>query len=269
MKNTLFGILAIFILLSSCVEEADIILQGDLDERLVVDVKFTNDTTLQIAILSKTIQYYTDEQTPRASGALVKITSGSGDVFDFEEVEPGIYQTGDMVYGEIDEEYSLYIEYDGEIYESTSKIRRSPSIDSIGFRWEPFMESYRVLYYGQELPGKGDYYLYHIYKNGVLMTDSLKNIMFSNDDYIDGMYIFGYEVDTWFNSFNLQLGDTVTLEMHSITKEAYDYILEIFFETGGAGPMGGSGKTPRGNISNDAFGLFYTASIARKTSIIK
>ncbi|MBS4014119.1 MAG: DUF4249 domain-containing protein [Bacteroidetes bacterium] len=269
MRKIILKILVLVFLLSSCVEETEIILQGDLDERLVVDVKLTNDTTYQIAILSKTIQYYTEEQTPRAVGATVKIISGSGEVFLFEEIEPGIYQTTEKVYGEIGESYLLQIDYDGKKHEASSEIRRSPVVDSIAFRWEPFMESFRVLYFGMEPAGKGDNYLYHIYKNGVLMTDSLKNITFTNDDFIDGIYIFGFEVDAWFNKFNLQQGDTVTLEVHSIPKDAYAYILEIFFETGGAGPMGGSGKTPRGNISNDAFGLFYGASIVRTTRVIE
>ena len=274
MKNYMLStkrilILAAVFIMSSCIEETEIILQSPLEEAIVVDVKLTTDTMHHKAILSKTGDYYLYEQTPRVSGANIKITSETGDVILFEEIEPGIYQTIEKVYGLVGEEYYLEIEYDDELYESKSKIRRKPNIDSIGFRWQSFMESYRVLYYGQEHPGIGDFYLWHIYKNGELMTDSLHKIMFTSDEMFDGQYIYGIEIDYWGNDFDFQVNDTITVEMHSITKDTDAFLYEIYLESGGSGPSGGSGKTPVGNISNGAFGLFYTSSVVRKTAIIE
>ncbi len=259
----------LFFVQMSCIEETEIILQGDLEERLVVESQITTDTTHHWVKLSQTGQYYMNEQTPLLSGADVILSTDSGEDFLFEEVEPGLYKTINETYGIIGERYSLKIEYNGEIFESSSQIRRNATIDSIGFRYEPYMESYRVLYYGQEPPGVGDFYLWHLYKNGIHLTDSLHKLMFTDDEYFDGMFVPGFEVDSWAGNFDFQKDDTITVEMHSITQEAYDFILHVYSEVGGSGPMGGSFTTPVGNISNDAFGLFYTASVVRKTNVIK
>lgn len=265
----ILAIVITFVFMVSCIEETDIELQSTLDEAIVVDVKITTDTAFHQAKLSKTADYYQFEQTPRATGANVIITSDAGDVFTFEEIEDGIYQTTEKIFGEIGREYFLTIEHEGEEYHAESFIRRAPNIDSIGFRWDPFMESYRVLYYGMDHPGRGDSYLWHIYKNGELMTDSLHKIVFTNDEMFDGQYIYGIEIDQWFNNFDLQPDDTVTVEMHGITEDAEAFLREIYLETGGSGPAGGSSLTPRGNISGKAFGLFYASSVVRYTNVIK
>ncbi len=267
---TKFLLIAIFAtLITSCIEEAEVILQGELDEKLVVDIKLTTDTLHHKAFLTKTAEYYVEEQTPRVSGANIKIISSNGDIFHFEEIDNGVYQTKEKVYGLLGEQYFLEIEYGNDIYEAESEIRRNATIDSIGFRWDIFMESYRVLLYGQEPEGRGDHYAWHLFKNGVHVTDSLHNFVFTNDEYIDGQYLDGYEIDRWFNNFDFQQGDTITVEMHSITKDTYEFFLEVMLESGGFVPMSGSGKTPVGNISNNAFGLFYTSSIVRATAIIE
>ena len=64
-------------------------------------------------------------------------------------------------------------------------------------------------------------------------------------------------------------GDTVTLEMQSITEEYYEYYYQIMSVTEwNGGPLSGPPANPVGNISNDALGFFLAYSQERKTIIV-
>jgi hypothetical protein len=269
-KNIWKYIVLIIIILSSvsCEELIDLKVHDSNLEILVVEGMITTDTTAHYVWLSLTGGFYLEKETPKVSGARVKILDDTGHIFELEEQAPGVYKTEDDVYGLPGVNYTLVIEYDNTIYEATSKMSRLVYIDSLSYRWDNFINSYRILLYGQEPSGVGDSYMWHLYKNGELVTDRLSKIQIANDDFIDGNYINGFEVDGWDTDFNFRQGDTILVAKHVITKETFNYLAAVFQErTGGMSGMRPPANIPS-NVSNGALGWFHTAAITRATIVI-
>lgn len=262
-------VVAITLFLVSCEEKIDLSIVDDVPRKLVVDGMITSDTTAHAVNLSYTGGFYLNEQTSRATGAKVIIYDNLGNTFNLEEKSAGNYVTDNNIFGQIGVGYTLSIELDGNRYEATSIMQRVPEIDSLLWRWDNFKQSYRILLYGQEPAGKGDYYLWHLEKNSEQITKQVNQVMMVNDDFSDGNYIQGLEIDYWEMEFNFQPGDTVTVMQHSLTKTAYEFIVGVMTEhTNGQVAMRPPSNVPS-NVSNGAMGLFHASAIARKTVVIK
>ncbi len=263
-------ILILFVSLSSCVEEIDLILDGDDRKQLVVDGMITTDTTSHIVDLSKTAPYFSKEQTERVSGAEVTISDDLGNVFYLYETEPGIYKTDTNVYGLAGRTYTLNINYDGESYYSESTMKRVMEADSLSYKWDEVREQYIILFYGQEPKGKGDIYMWHLYRNGKLITDTINKVLFTDDEFFDGTYIEGWEINHCSHDYNIQKYDTVTVDTHSITEDALLFFTGLLSESGySSNPFSPPPANIHSNISNDALGLFLASAINRKTIIIE
>ena len=257
------------LLLVSCEEKIELRVNDKDHQLLVVEGMITSDTTNHVVKLSSTGGFYHNDQTPRATGASVSISDNMGNVFPLAEVLPGKYMTENDVYGQVGRTYTLTVDYDGARFQASSTMKRVPEIDSLSYRWDPLKESYRILLYGQEPEGKGDHYLFHLYKNGEKLTDPINKATIVNDEFIDGRYINGFEVDWWSHDFDFQKGDVVTVAQHSITSEAFEFIAAVFTEH----TSGQAGSRPPANIpsnvSNNALGLFHAAAISCKTIVIE
>ncbi len=256
--------------LSSCIEEIDLILKEQDQEQLVVEGMITTDTTAHIVKLSKTAPYFSQKPAERASGADVTITDDFGNVFQLEEYDPGIYKTGTDVYGIIGHTYNLNIKFGGETYSAQSTMKRVPVIDSLGYVWNPQREQYIILLYGQEPEGKGDNYMWHVYKNGQHVTDTIDKVLFIDDELFDGAYIMGFKIEHWIYDYNIQKGDTVRVDTHSIPHDALLFFTGVLNESHYSwSPIDTPPANIKGNISNEAIGLFFASGISRNTVIIE
>lgn len=264
-------ILAVIItlMLVSCEEQIDLPVGDKKSSFLVVDGMITSDTIAHRVVLSLSGEFYMDGLTPRATGATVSIHDSRGNIYPLTEGQPGLYLTADSVYGEIGVTYTLHVDYEGNSYQASSTMQRVPEIDSLSYRYDPYKESYRVLLWGQEPKGKGDNYMWHLYKNGQLVTDQIQKVIVLNDAFIDGQYIKGFEVDWWTNDFNFQPGDEITVAQYSICQTSFEFLIGIMEEH----TDGQMGNRPPANIpsnvSNNALGLFYAAAVTYKTVIIQ
>ena len=124
--------------------------------------------------------------------------------------------------------------------------------------------------YSENRPETEDFYLFKVYKNGVLYTDSLSNYSTAEDRFFNGKDINGPVVQ-YFDEEKGEIveeGDTITLEMAGITKEYYDFIEAVFTETSEKIPLfSGPSANVKGNISNGALGFFAVMEVSRSTSI--
>ncbi len=256
--------------LFSCVEEIDLILDDDHHARLVVDGMITTDTTSHTVELSMTAPYFSKEKTERVSGAEVSVSDNLGNVFDLTEAEPGIYMTDENVYGVVGRTYNLIINHDGESYHAESTMKRVMETDSLVYEWDEAREQYVILFYAKEPEGKGDKYMWHLYRNGELITDSINKVLFIDDEFFDGIYIDGLEITRWNYDHNIQKHDTVRVDTHSITEDALLFFSGIFSESGfSSGPFSPPPANIHSNISNNAIGLFFASAISRETIIIE
>lgn len=265
--------------LSSCTEKIDVELDDNYT-RLIVEGNLTTDTMEHVFILSKTTDYFANEAVPKVSGAIVRITDETGNSILLEEKEEGIYKTPANYFGIPNLRYDLRIDLQEEIggfsiYEGSSILPPVDPIDSIGMEFNSrFGEDgfWIVKLYATDPAGIENFYQFNIYRNGILMTDSLDKVSFVDDRLFDGNFTFGIGVNYFNNSYEnqqFQIGDTVVMQMGGITKEHYTYMANVSEATSYQNPLfGGPPANPIGNIDNGAFGYFSTYSTTYSSMIL-
>ncbi|MCK5169859.1 MAG: DUF4249 domain-containing protein [Bacteroidales bacterium] len=250
MKNLIYIAIALIIFTTACTESYDVELDSSYI-RLVVQGSISDELKAHQVSLSKSADYFSNRPADRVTGAIVTISDGENN-FDLTEVSDGLYET-DTIAGEVGKTYTLTINSEGETYFSSCYLNYCAPIDSINFGYydygdydEYYENIVYILLNALEPATLGNFYLWNVYKNGVLESDTLNKVYFSDDVFVNGNYIYDAMVQ-WVE--DVSVGDTITLEMQSITKEYYDYIIQIMTETEwNAGPFGGPPANPKGNI---------------------
>jgi len=271
--------LIVFLISNSCTEKIDI----KLDEtytRLVVEGGLTTDTMIHSIYLSKTAPYFSNEAAPKISGAHVYLNDDEGHQIVFEELESGIYQTQEETFGISGKTYEMTIELaeeisDNKVYHATSTIPYLDPIDSIGLVFDPGFgrEGYWIIQlYAQDPVNVANFYMFNVYKNGILMTDTLDKVSFTDDKLFDGSYTNGIGV-VYFNNAKenerFEIGDSVTLVVSGITQEHYTFMNDVIRSTSFQNPMfGGPPANVIGNIDKGAFGYFATFSSTHASLIV-
>jgi len=105
-----------------------------------------------------------------------------------------------------------------------------------------------------------------------MITDTITEIGISDDRFFNGNYTYGapvYHLSEKNPVEALNPGDTVTLMMSSITKEYYNFIVELMDETFEfRNPLfSGPPANISTNISNDGVGFFAAYSTTYSTTI--
>jgi len=263
--------LALTLLLLSCEEIMDIEFTDGRIGNLVVKGMITTDIQSHSVRLTYTSDYFSPSEPVNATGANVSITDGDS-IFQLKEVSPGMYITNPDVKGEVGSTYTLNITLpDGREFEASSYLKRSVEIDSIGqsanFASLSGNYGYDVLYYGPEPEPAGDSYFYKLYIDDRLCTDTITEIAFVNDDFVNGSYIFGFSVYR-IRETDIYAPLNVMLEMYSITPEYYDYLTALRLETVWKGsPWDGPPANLPGNISNKGRGYFLAADVRRAQKV--
>lgn len=270
MKKNIYLYLLLTITIFACTESFD----ADLDSsfsRLVVQGSISDTRKPHQVFLSKSADYFSNKPAPKVTGAIVSISDGVN-TFDLIEVEDGVYETDSMA-GEPGKTYTLTIDVDGDLFEASCFLNECPPIDSINFGYYDLSaydivdSSVMVLLNAQEPNTPGNYYMWNAYRNGILETDTLNENYFSDDEFINGNYMYNVEV-AWIRVADV--GDTIDLEMLSITKEYTDYLTQVMSVTDwNMGPFGGPPANPQGNIkevfendnkNDDPLGFFIAYS---------
>jgi hypothetical protein len=262
MKNSTQKI-ALFlfsILFFSCEEVVDIDL-NNAEPKLVIDaiIKWQKGTTgeNQTIKLSLTNDFYTNEILP-ASGAIVKVINSSGTEFDFIEIVPnsGDYNCTNFM-PIIDETYSLFIQFEGQIYTASSKLFATPEIINVsqetvqGFGGE---EEIQIKYFYQDNASEDNFYLLSV-KNPNKQIPEFGAV---SDEFFQGNIMFGF-----YGSDETEPGITLELGVQGISVGYYNYMNKLITIAGsGSGnPFATPPATIRGNIVNqnnaDDFPLGY------------
>jgi hypothetical protein len=274
MRN-LFRILLIIIIgvrAVSCTERIEIKLEEG-NVRLVVEGSVTTDTTIHRVVLSKTTSYYYSQKAPVVSGASVFIRGGGFDV-QLHESSPGVYETDSTFYGTPGEVYTLDIELDTAVggfkdYSATSVMSEIVSLDSLQLLFHPEWSEdgfWEVKCFFQD-PLSADYYRFLVSRNGKLMSDTIDKWFISDDRFFDGIYVEGASVaflDQGSDEERLEPGDTVTIELNTITRPYARFIFDAQSELMGSNPLfSGPPANLSGNISNGAIGFFSAHTVSR------
>ncbi len=270
MRAAIYLILST-VALTSCTEVIDFDL-NDSQTRIVIEGEITNEKKAHEIKVTESTSYYYTEEPPGVSGANVSISDGVN-TFILTEVDtlPGTYRTDSSVQGEVGQQYTLSVSYDNQTYTAVDAMRSVVDMESVFvipiedtlFTADTF---YWIIMFGQENPGIGDHYVWDYYLNGELMTYALVDKAFGNDDFVDG----ASPADGWpvFNGIpyeSFEVGDSITLEIRSVSGDYFDFIIESLLNTAFRGGFfDGPPANVSTNIDNGAIGFFRASAVSRK-----
>ena len=183
------------------------------------------------------------------------------------------------------------METETDRYEASTSIGRVPVIDSLTFLFEEelgfFPDRYTAEFWSRDPAGKGDTYWIKAWKNDtLLLRPSEINLAFdagfSEGGNLDGV-TFITPIRQAINPFNTDKdgnflspylpGDTVRVEIHSISKEAFTFLNEVVIQTDRSGGFAELFAAPMANVGTNivnvdkkgrtALGFFNVASVSR------
>ena len=226
--------------------------------------------------------------------------SSAGDTVKFTEQEQGIFtwqpEPGKNI-GEINTDFTLLIEWDGNSYSAITSLNPVPTVDSISqeFRTDEIggPDGIYTQFFARDLPGLGDTYWIKTFKNGEFLNKPQElNIAF------DGAFDAGAQLDSTIfitpireasnrvpdednEADNSDVapwapGDEIMVEIHSISNEAF-----FFLETARDQMTNGDNTifalplaNARGNVLNmnggdNPLGIFNVAAVSSLSRVIE
>lgn len=271
MSRFLPILLLVVLLASACRELTEI----DLPEhppQLVVEGELTDTPGPHVVRLYLVQDYFSKAPAPIVDNARVTISDDAGNSQELLYTEGGRYETRGLE-GIVGRTYTMRIEWEGQVYESSSHLAIEPVIDSLVVRYfeavPPILdEGYYMLFYGHIPKGGSRYLRFKIYENDSLYNDRT-DLLVPDANFIPDTL---REVRL---GYAFELGDTIRLEMYALNKDMYDYYFELrtlLFNDGGL--FSPPPRNPTSNIRNltnpkkPPLGYFQVASFATGTVII-
>lgn len=288
-------IIGITFLNSSCEDIIHPTLE-DADPIIVIDAWVSDQPGPQEIRVMLSQPYFDNTLPPGVTGATVQVTDDLGTVYIFEEdlTEAGVYRwtpaLPNEVFGHVGRTYTLSALVAGEAFESVTTMKRTTPIDSITFTFEEGNSFQEDSYYGEvwarDSIGAGDAYWIKTWKNGELLSKPEEinlayDAGFSSGGEFDGVY-FIYPIRAAINPFDQDEndkflspyvpGDSVFVEIHSISDEAFDFLNQVIIQTNRPGGFGELFATPLANVSSNivntddqgtqVVGFFNVASVS-------
>jgi hypothetical protein len=244
---------------------------------IVIDAWINNKPEPQQIRITKTLPYYDAITSQGVQNANVYIIDNEdNNQYNFEEKSDGVYEWTPTVskpqFGYIGNSYILYIEIGEDVFNASSELNRVPEVDSIVFRFEEesfLPEGYYAQFYASDFTGPGDTYWIKAYRNNLFLNKPGEiNIAF------DGGFSAGGNVDgipfiqpirDAINPIDIDEddknippyipGDTVKVEIHSITNSAFTFLNELKIQTNRPGGFAELFAVPLSNIPSNIVNL--------------
>ncbi|MDH3711543.1 MAG: DUF4249 domain-containing protein [Cyclobacteriaceae bacterium] len=259
------------VLLWSCEDQIEPTLR-DAPPVLVIDAFLNDLDSTQMVRITESQAYFDNTSLQGITGAEVRVARSSGSDLVFVDQGDGTYhwQPADTdKLGTVGDDFILTVIIDGSEYRSFSRMNRVPNIDSVTFRFEEenlfLPDSYFAEFWSRDPLGTGDTYWIKSYKNGIFLNQPNElNIAFdagfSEGGNVDGL-IFIPPVRDAINPFvedendefmsPFEDGDSVYVEIHSISNEAFDFLNEVRTQTDRPGGFAELFATPLSNVSSN------------------
>jgi len=203
------------------------------------------DVELEDAELTESQSYFNNNFTAGITGANVVVTRNDGQEFIFDEVGDGNYTwtSNGNALGEVNDNFQLEVNVNGDILTSETTLNRVPIVDSIYQEFVTDMglvDGIMIEILTRDLVGVGDTYWIKTFKNGVFLNKADEiNIAydagFDSNAETDG-FIFippirfllnPFEDDNPTDSIDIPSyvpGDHARVEIHSISNDAYTFL---------------------------------------------
>lgn len=240
---------------------------------VVVDAWINNLPGTQTINLTWTQPYFESVLPPALTGAVVTVTDDQGKLFTFVEsaTKPGSYEwtpSGSDTL-RVGGKYVLSIVTGGDTFQAQSYMGRVPAIDSISYEPDENIATgdpiVRAEFWATDPKGTGDAYWIRAYKNGVpLLKPAEINIAFDAGVSIGGPadgVVFIAPIRRRINSTDrdeddqllspIQDGDSMHVQIHSVTVAAFTYLNEVSIQTNRPGGFAELFATPLANVSTN------------------
>ena len=286
IKNYFYYILLAGSAWVACTERIDINTETS-PPRLVIYGYITTDTTQQAISITRSTGYFDTAKPKGISHATVSINSDGGDVFPLSESTetPGLYLTSPDVYGIPGKTYTLHatLDFDGtgemETYESTSYLPFPATLDAAMVGHSNILSDYlQVLVWGELPEESSGNFSFHLFRNGVAINDSLRGFRIMTDEYIVNKKFTAisiFQLNQKDDNEKLSIGDTIVVQVESLTSEYATFIDNARTELRGPVPLfGGPPANIETNIQslspNSKTGIsgFFTAYSKSSTGMI-
>ena len=260
MKTRLILISALVLLSFSCRKIIDIELD-EADKRTSIDAKLmrgTNDFKVKV---SKSGNFFGENTISSITNASVLLDDGTSS-YTLTSLGNGYYELPG--YNALDNKaYNMKVSVDGTIYEANTTMPAAVELDTVSYLFEPETpfgdEGYR-LYVEIDDPAGTENRIEAEF--GGERFGGVEDLTMLDDNFVNGNRI----VFPLFNMPPAQLGDTVTVFLFSLDKQAHDYFFAIdeLLYGDAATPA-----NPKSNWNNNALGNFSALSSDTVTVVIK
>lgn len=299
--NTIFSLLLIVGLIS-----CEDVIDPRLDEGkkiVVVDAWVNNKPEQQTIKISRTQPYFDPSVSNITVDQVYILEAPSGDRYDFTPDTDNIYHwnptTEKPQFGTVGSSYQLFIAIGDITFTAETSMNRTTGIDTLRFEYREedsfLQESYFVDFTAIDPAGTDDTYWFRTYKNGNFLNQPSEiniayDAAFSPGGGVDGSPFIQpirdatnrFETDEEDNKLisPYTIGDTVSVEIHSISNEAFYYLAQIQEQTDRQGGFGALFATPLANqgtnISGtnnvgekvEALGFFNVAAVSIKSDTL-
>ncbi len=230
--------------------------------------------------LTTTNNFLSDDPNPIISDAIVSITDGTT-VWGFNHQGNGVYSNSDITL-QLTKNYTITIDWNGDTYKGSDTLNEVPKFDDFfavfeeGTIFSP--EGYFLKFNSTDPINVKNYYYNRLFRNGEFLISpdpgNSQNLI-TSDEFFDGKQRTNVDIN---GEINFQLGETATGQQLGISKNYFDYLFELFTQTGNTGISFGGNPPPatiRSNVinttipSNRAVGFFYVVDIEEKSLLIE
>ncbi len=275
--------------MNACTEEMDVDLDGG-ETRLSVEASVTSDFKKHVVKLKESSDVFYAKEAITVANATITVNDGTN-TYAYTEIEPGYYESNVEYSGQAGKTYSLSIgnvdiDKDGTIeeYLANSIMKQPYAVDSVKLHFDPDYDTngddddeddgefWLLSLYMKDNIDVEDYYGFASQINGVVVDDTITEVLVQKDTYFNGEQTKGVDVGEFsqskFDEILTNL-DEVTLETYAISKEYYDFVSQLQEMDEGQSMFSGPPGNITTNISNGAIGFFAVYSITRTTVVHK
>ncbi len=259
--------------------------------QLVVNAWLTDQPGEQTITLTQSTNYFDNSVPVPALSASVTVGDNTGRTFSFTDPDNnGTYTwkpanaRDTTKLGIIGRTYGLTVQYQGENYVAAAQMPRTPTIDSLTFtktQINPVSTEmgYRAQFYATDIAGAVDYYYIRFYRNNKIQVRAQDIILAFNGAFrgganTDGL-MFIRPIRQSVNPEKLYaLGDSVRVEMRSITVDGYAYWAGLKAQLQNAGLFAAPPANVPTNVRNrnatgkTAVGFFLVSPVRTRTATV-
>ncbi len=237
---------------------------SDMEAKYVIEASYNATEEVVSVRITKTRNVFGTSEIPVVEGAIVRIQNEEGEEEQLLELGNGNYELTNYAPSFLTT-YKMIVLIDDEEFEATAFLPEVVELEELIVIFDEgslFTSEGYVVFMGFTDPPGPNFYRAVRIVNGDTLTRLGEQFIF-DDSFSEG----NYQTVPFFSS-RYEIGDTVTVEFRSISKESFRFYSELFAIAGDAG-QSAAPANPVQSWTNDAVGHFSAWGADVKTVIIE